>query len=71
MLIVDINEEIEICFVVVCFDLFGIEVGIIFDKVMMLLLFCGFGFEVFCGWLNDILGNGLWCVDVSDVELYL
>ena len=70
-MIVDINEETEICFVVACFDPFGIEVGIIPNKAMTSSSFRGPGFEAFRGRLNDISGNGSWCADASDVESYL
>ena len=70
-LVIDINEETEICFVIACFDPFGIEVGIIPDKAMTSSSFRGPGFEPFRGRLNDISGNGSWCADASDVESYL
>lgn len=60
----------EVCFVVVCFNLFGIVDDVIFDKFMMLLLNFGVGFEVFYGWLNCVLGNGFWCKGKFDILLY-
>ena len=70
-LVIEINEETEICFVIACFDPFGIEDGIIPSKAMTSSSFRGPGFEPFRGRLNDVSGNGSWCADERDVESYL
>jgi len=70
-LVIDISEQTEICFVIACFDPFGIEDGTILDKAMTSSSFLGPGFEPFRGRLNDISGNGSWCADRRDVESYL
>ena len=70
-MVIDINEQTGICFVIACFDPFGIEDGIIPDKAMTSSSYHGPGFEPFRGRLNAISGNGSWCADARDAESYL
>lgn len=70
-MVIKINEQTEICFVIACFAPFGVEDGIIPNKAMTSSSYYGPGFEPFRGRLNGDSGNGSWCADARDVESYL